>query len=303
MTDAMMDHPPLRETTQGRWQHPFTLPENQPLLRTHLSPALVEKLLQSVAHPPDVTPSTTDRQAVHDRLAKATFEDPSSFALRVLYEESFAVKPATPGGLVSHYYKDAIHIDDYHIQLDDVIAKFRAVTLDGDDDIFSLPFDQAFCAVLKQEPSIGQARALAQAFVKFGATHSEMLRPFTHIDTPNWHKILTEPEKIITERSEYGTYLKTGWKFFQVYQESADQWRSPLTDTELIQEFGLQAGISRIAAYQRIWNNLGGEKSQVLNTDDSTFKNEAHPDYEAGLRKLALLRSSPDFAFIYTATT
>ena len=69
-------------------------------------------------------------------------------------------------------------------------------------------------------------------------------------------------------------------------------------DKALLQIFHLPEGTTRIHALSRIWQELGGQKSPVINAD-ATFKGQSETRYQEGITKLAVLRSSSDFAFLY----
>lgn len=295
-----------RVETESRWVHPFDREEVQVFVKKRLPAALFERLADSAR------PSLRDHPSVQEnedwvkitkyreraRLESGEpVEEIGQWVLRTLYEESFAVIPIpTLGGVVSHFYREKAPQARIKTNLNELIKTLDAL----DPRIFTLPLEEALARMKEgldeDQISAEQLIGIVQQIGDFGIPLNNWQRTF-RLTFPELSNIAKDPT-LFARSYHVKADLERGWLFLQVFAAYQDELNALCSDEVLLNEFGLPERISRARALEIVWDQLGRGNSQVI-TERGGFRDSNDEQFSEGLRKLVVLRSSPDFSFLY----
>ena len=216
---------------------------------------------------------------------------PDQCAMKLLYENCFAVnlkRGSTPGGAITHEVRNNSfsYTEDLHGNVEGFISDIKG----QDESLFHYPIN----TVLSMISSLGfnfivRFIRSAENFGKTSMTRSALGDVESFIHRTN------NPRALYNRASNF---LEPGWdavRFQYFYQE---ELFTEVSDEELLREFDLGSGIKVIDAYTKAYDFLRSKGNGAI--DQSGFiAGETDPEYANALRKLAVLRNSPDLSFLF----
>lgn len=290
----------------GGWVHPLDREEVRKFIEERLPANLVERLAVS-ARPSLPYPCGVQVNEDWVKITKykerarlksgEVIEEVGQWVLRTLYEETFAVLPVpTPGGVLSHHYREKTPQAHIKTNLDELVGMLNSL----DSRIFALPLEPALVRMKDWlddgRISVEQLVEVVQQIGDFGIPINDWQRTF-RLSFPDLIRISKDPALAVCSH-HLKADIERGWLFLQVFASYQDELNASCSDEVLLNEFGLPAGITRAHALGIIWGQLGRGGSEVI-TEKGSFRDSSDGQFLEGLRKLAVLRSSPDFSFLY----
>lgn len=272
------------ETPPTEWVHPLDQPQVKSFLKENLDPTLFGNLVDSTRPTLSANPDQLELKeadAVKKSRLQGDYEETGSFVARTLYEETFGVMPAaTLGGILSHHFRE-IHYDNHHINPNAAVEELSAI----EKDVLSLPAEQA----LEKVHNID----IIEVIGNLGIPANDLYGSF-HLEDRIYDSVVENPASILRS-PKYGHIFQRGWLFLRCLSAFTQKLSASCKDKRILEEY---SDFSRIKVLISAWQNLGSVKGGIL-TEAGTFKKAGDPGFQDGLKKLAVLRSSPDFAFLY----
>ncbi len=298
------------ETEQYPWVHPLDQQEAREFLSKRLSKELYNDLINSPRPTLSASANETEKAEAEEvkrrrntRLevsGERVVNDVGSWLTRTLYEETFAVKPAvTLGGVLSHHYYQRRRINGREVtpevavkNLQDIKQNFSAL---------SFPQFMSSCRDLLERGEISMQQ-LGDTIEDIGHLGIPLNNPTASFMLPRRliQQIIENPTALAGSR----IHLERGWLSLRAFASFQDSLLAPAKDERLLAEFNDMpawwngqhpTGIQMLSA---AWYTLG--KPGLAMAENFTFKRHNEKGYNEGLRKLAVLRASPDLAFLYT---
>lgn len=252
-------------------------------------------------------------------------EEIGQWVLRVLYEETFGVTPViTLGGILTHHYREGSR--EEVLSQTDLFGLIRILKgvdrqiLSGSvEEGLSKLSGQAISEAAKQNdplealvrrkiiqkvPSLLGGRiktdidplAVFEGIGRLGVQTKDWRRRFSLSSNPAFRKKVIETPRLLLG-GQTGLDIERGWQFLQAYDAYYPELIAPCKDELLMEAFGLNKGTTKIEVLLKCWKDLGGKKGAI---DDSRgFISENEKRFDEVLKKLLVLRSSPDFEFLY----
>lgn len=291
------------ETRTTPYVHYLDNLEARTFLQGVLSQDLYEDLLQSPrpvsSRHPDEIESQSIAQVKRRREQRFSGMDTGGWVLKNLYEETFAVLPDYAlGGLISHHYRRDSRA---------LLGHVRSI----DSDILSFS-DAEGLRKLKENQEAGRStraeyRTMVQMIAHVGVPtndpHGQYTKERLKIkDQPG--KPGDDPETLL-QREDFKDSFGRGWLFLQGLHAFETELFQASTDDRVINEFikarvvGVEITHSQEMILDRAWESL----SRLVFHQGSVFKPTSELDLGDAIRKLAVLRASPKFAFLYSHFT
>lgn len=290
------------------WVHPLDQQEAREFLVERLPAELYKDLINSPRPALSVRADEIEKAEAEEvkrrrgaRLVHSgghIISDVGSWMTRTLYEETFAVKPAiTLGGTLSHHYRQ-MWASGEDFSPEAISRKLQII----DPNVVNSSFTE-FTQLCKQLFDNGQlsTRQFGDLIEDIGTLG---------VPTNNWSstfmvqrsmmgKFLEDPTMLAS--SQLGTHLERGWLFLRSFHLFEEEMLAQITDERVRGEFTVPEGrkqpSTRIEMLLAAWHTLG--RPGLAMTEDFTFKRHNEKGYDEGLRKLAVLRASPDLASLY----
>ncbi len=281
-----------QEGNNTPWVHPIDNPQFLEFLKRHISNDLVEDIVVSPRPQLTENPDTRELQeaeAVKNYRNRLVTEDIGTWVARTLYEESFAVNPAfTLGGVISHGgIGGSYNGVDFFPQ--SVIERFSTL-----DPKFFLLTPHDFFKILDEKVKNGEMSTpeLTTTFAgiaQLGLPVNELSIP----STPYGSEMAR-----FTDSPSFKRFFNFSWLLLGSMAQYPEL-QEVCTDERLIDTFKLKQGAKKINVIKSIWfDQLGKPPNEIFN-DPGTYKTSFDEGLEKGVEKLAVLRSSKDFGFLY----
>lgn len=291
-----MEEMPSEEIEHIASEHPLDDQEVKDFLKGSLPEDLNNDLERATR--PQLSPFADQQEreeAEKIRLRRSRFpgEEVGSWATRTMYEETFAVIPEhTLGGILSHNDRSFLGEDSIK-NPDTMIGKLKELGIDID----SASPEEALRKIKESQESgkinFIEFDRILQGIVDVGVPSNIRIdHSYIRVDNP----IIERDPTILTRNRTFRSLVKSSWLYLRAYSACKDELSTQVADRRLIDEFGLE-GKTKMQALAGVWRQLGNP-GPVLD-EEGTFKHPWDEGFEEGVRKLAIVRASPDFKFLY----
>lgn len=304
------------EPSRQIWIHPLARPEIKSFLSIQLPDNFKERLDHLTF--PKGPYNEADEKLVKRKERIGDYENlPTNpvdkWVARLIYEECFAVSPAmTLGGILTHSYRNEIAFATgtfengkrLHFNIGQVLEFIQGKSKE----IFKLSANELLVQIKQGllETNAEQNTKTGEFFnvYKMAQTYGAFINSQFSM---GWYQT---PEELLEDWGNATSpqniqQFENGWTFLQTYNLYREKLETPCEDQQLLAflKKNLEPGeipdrVSRIQALQKLWLFLGQDGGPVL-YEDGTFKSKEQEEYQGGLEGLILVRSSPDFSFLF----
>lgn len=274
------------------WIHPIEREAEKKFLRERLPADLANRVISCRKPVLSSAPDTKEiQEARKSRNRKEMVEmdgqpveDVGAYTLRVLYEEAFGVLPVeTFGGLITHYGRGSLGetlniirgIDEgiTALPVEEAISRFKVLLIDERE-----KDSPDFFETIKDIESIGKPD----------------LQPSRVLPVPS---VINHPQSLLKGLS--AEPIRRGWSLLQAYSLYESNFNDLIKDERLRDEFGLDSNTSVKDALDGVYYQVRKPDGFVFQDEKGHFREKGDEKYNEGLRRLAVLRTSPDFAFLF----
>ncbi len=285
-----MDDLPSEETEQYSSEHPLDDSEVKEFLDKSLPEDLKKGLEESSR--PQLSQFSDEREreeAEKTKIRRIRFpmEDPGMWANRTMYEETFAVLPEyTLGGLLSHHNRET-KLNERLVNAEEVTRRLEGLGID----IRTSSIEETLERIQELFDNEGMSFRDTEQLV----SELSLLGVPVHVWGSGGSSVFLRKGDDLTKYSKNPQY-KAGFLFLKAHASYKEELNTQCTDERLINEFDL-TGKTKLQALSEIWFQLGSP-GPVLD-DQGTYKSSYERNFQEGLKKLAIVRASPDLSFLY----
>src|SRR3989344_666682 len=291
------------------WLHPLDEERSRNFLSSRLPVDLYNRLASSPRPQSSPNADSNEREEVEQvkRRRLGGSGEVGSWLLKTLYEESFAVKPVMAvGGVISHFNQENRIVYIYpEKKLVRVVPNDVLVIINKKFPNFErFDIDQAFVSLAglteTGQLSLDELATIVNGAYAFG----------TPVNSPRWadrvraridqrvYPRFEENPAMIARFPGHEPEVRQGWEFLRTYQRFASELGKPVKDARLKAEFPEVHMEVAIDAIVGAWKALYSRGGLVFH-DKGGFRFSGDEGFDEGLRKLAVVRSSEDLAFLY----
>ncbi len=292
--------------SDGAWVHPLDQEEVKSFLKDRLASAIYSGLEKATRPIQSPSPSFEEMREVEEMKnlhGRYHDEDIGSWVLRVLYHETFGIILGTGnlltfGGAITHYWKNYKVYGEGMISPQTILDRMSQLEID----IASLSLDQMLTRI----------HEAAKSNKLTGFQLDVLLTGLIKIGIPTNHKqygIETDIYRAVANKQQDPIKLLEGWQAEFVKKswlilKLAYWYRQELVATyadERLKEFNIPSGLSHVQALLEIWKVLGKQDGLIWKgQEEEGIRDSTDALFDGGLRQLAIVRTSPDFTFLYT---
>jgi len=217
---------------------------------------------------------------------------PDKCAMKLLYEESFAIN-ITQGSMIgdslSLSEEKMSRADEFYSDIDCFISEIE----ERDEDLFLHPVNKVLERISCASADFDFLIRFLLSTQNFGKSY---ISPPMITQAPSTMARRPGFAKGLYSRVKY--YLDPGWDAVRFRYLYRTEFAAEIGNEKLLLEFDLEQGIPALHAYRQAYTYLRKAGNGVL--DQSGFiAGETDPEYANALRKLAVLRNSPDLSFLF----